>query len=486
MNHARQFMRRAFALLLALSMVLLLAGCNRSNDGNSSDEEDTRKPAGVTEDADLILPYNREEGVNPFAATSIMNEAIMPLLYDGLYTINENYEPSMSLAENIVVNGTTAMVTVNSERRFSDGTVITADDVVYSYNLAKESAFYAGLLSGISNATAGGTTTVNFTLTKTNQYMTANLTFPIVKSETADSADSIPVGSGKYTYEHLDAGGILKKSDQYSERFKADQIFLLNIADEETLFNSLNIETINVALDNLSDGEVQRFSNPTTTFPLNNLVYIGIRENGSLAESSVRKAINAILDRETMVSSCLSGYAVESDIPFNPNWYGLEGVKTPSAMDRTKARDLLGETFQGETLKIVTLAGNSFREQIANELSRELSSAGVTCEVQALESSVYKSAVNSGLYDLYVGEIRLTNDMDISSVLGDSQLESSWSGVLRGSTTMDAFVKSFYSQMPFLTVGFRTGVLAYSRNLDTEVVPLPGNPYANVTDWKLS
>lgn len=486
MNHAQHCVQRALALLLALLMVLLLAGCNRNSDRTSSNEEDTRKPAGVTEDADLILPYSREEGVNPFTATSIMNEAIMPLLYDGLYTINENYEPSMSLVENSVVNGTTLMLTVNSERRFSDGSVITADDVVYSYRLAKESAYYAGLLSAISDATAGGTTTVNFTLAKTNQYMTANLTFPIVKSGTADRADSIPVGSGKYTYQHLDAGGVLKKSDQYAERFKADQIFLLNIADEETLFNSINIETVNVALDNLSNGDVQRFTAPTTTFPLNNLVYIGIRENGSLAESSVRKAISAVLDRETMISSCMSGYAVESDIPFNPSWFGLEGVKTPSAMERSKARTLLGDTFQGQTLKIVTLSGNSFREQIASELSRELSSAGVTCEVEALEPSVYKSAVNSGLYDLYVGEIRLTNDMDISSVLGDSQLEGSWNSVLRGSSNTDAFVKSFYSQMPFLTIGFRTGVIAYSRNLDTEVVPLPGNPYANVTDWKLS
>ena len=46
-------------------------------------------------------------------------------------------------------------------------------------------------------------------------------------------------------------------------------------------------------------------------------------------------------------------------------------------------------------------------------------------------------------------------------------------------------MKAFYKQMPFLTIGFRTGVLAYSKNLETEVKPIPGNPYGNVFEWKM-
>lgn len=485
MKRASRVVQRAFALLLALCMMLLLAACGQGDDPVSKTKEDTRKPAGIAEDTDLILPYSREEGVNPFTCTSLMNEAVMPLIYDGLYSINEHYEPSMSLVENSTVNGTTLMLTMNSERRFSDGSVITADDVVYSYQLAKNSAYYAGLLSGISEVTAGGTTTVSFTLSRPNQYIAANLVFPVVKSGTADKADSIPVGSGKFVYKSQNAGGVLQKSDQYDEKFKNDQIFLLNIPDEETLFNSLNIETVNAAVDDLADGEVQRITAQTTSMPLNNLVYVGIRENGNLADASVRQAMNAILDRKALISSCMSGYAESSDIPLNPHWFGMEEVKTPAAMNRTKAKDLLAEQLRDQPVKIITLAGNSFREQIASELARELSTVGVACEVEAMDSAVYKSAVKSGLYDLYVGEFRLTNDMDISGVLGDKQLESSWAAVQRGSSTCEAFIKGFYTQMPFLTIGFRTGVMAYSRNLKTEVTPLPCNPYANVTEWKM-
>ncbi|MBQ5685027.1 MAG: hypothetical protein IIV27_05240, partial [Clostridia bacterium] len=264
MKRADRIVHRAFALLLALSMVLLLAACHRGDDAPSKTKEDTRKPAGVAADTDIILPYSREEGVNPFTGTSLMNEAIMPLIYDGLYTIDEHYEPTMALAENVTVNGTTLMLTMNSERRFRDGSIISADDVVYSFERAKASAYYGTLLNGIAEATAGGTSTVNFTLEKPNKYIAANLVFPVVKAGTADRADRIPRGSGRYVYAHYDAGGVLKKSDQYSEKFKAEQIFLINIPDEETLFNSLNIESVNAAVDDISDGELQRITVQTT------------------------------------------------------------------------------------------------------------------------------------------------------------------------------------------------------------------------------
>lgn len=488
MEHVKNLSRRIAALLLALCMLCLFAACNKNDGTPSADRPDTRKPAGVSEDTDVILPYSREEGVNPFSCTSLMNQAIMPLLYDGLYEIDASYKPEMSLVESIVVNGRTLMLTVNSERRFSDGSVITADDIAYSFRKAKDSVYYSSMLNGIAEATAGGTTAISFTLTKANQYIAANLTFPIVKEGTADGADAIPVGSGRYVYKPYDTGGVLKKSDQYkSDRFKADEIYLLNIPDKETLFNSLNIESVNAAVDDISDGELDRITASTTQAPLGNLVYIGIRQNGPLAEASVRQAINAVIDRKTLVSSGMSGYGVRSDLPLAPEWYGREGIKTQS-MDRSKAKELLAASLAGQEqpLKIVTVAGNPIKEQLASELAKELKAAGVSCEVEADEPAIFRSAVRSGLYDLYIGEYRVTNDMDISGVFDDKQLQSSWDAVLSGTSNVETFVKAFYKQMPFVTIGFRTGVLAYSRNLKTEPAPLPGNPYANVSDWEFT
>lgn len=478
--------KRILAVLLTLVLCLAFAGCNKKDQGTERVPSDTRNPAGVAADSDLILPYSREEGVNPFSGSSLMNEAIMPLLYDGLYVINEKYEPVPTLVEDVTVNGTTLMLTMNADRRFSDGTVITADDVVYSFNMAKKSVYYGSLLAGLDTATAGGTTTVSFTLSRPNQYILADLTFPVVKTGTADQADSIPVGSGKYVYTASDSGGILNKSSEYrSERFNSEQIYLLNIPDQKTLFSSLNIETVNAAVDDISEGELDRITASTAKAPLNNLVYVGIRENGKLADASIRQAISAVLNRKTFVNSGLSGYADAAELPLNPKWYGLEGVKIKS-MEKAKAKELLETEMVDQTLKIVTVEGNTFKEQIANELAKELKAAGVSCEVEALEGRVFRSAVSSGLYDLYVGEYRLTNSMDLSGLLSDPQLESSFASVQSGAASCESFLKAFQKQMPFVPLAFRTGVLAYSRNMEMDVKPIAGNPYANVYEWELT
>lgn len=487
MEHGKRLFRRLTALVMVLCLVCLLSACQNKGDPSGNAKEDDRKPAGISADTDIILPYSREEGVNPFTATSLMNESVMPLIYDGLYRIDASYEASPVLVESSVVNGRTLMLTMSSERRFSDGSAISADDVKYSFDLAKNSLYYGTLLRNIDSAVSGGTTTISFTLSKPNQYIASDLTFPVVKAGTADKKDSIPVGSGRFVYKHSGNGGVLEKSEEYkSEKFRAETIFLQNIPDEETLFSSMNIESINAAPDDLDGEGGFRNTASDAQFPLNNLLFLGVKQNGALADASVRQAMSAVLDRKTFVSSSLSGYGVETDLPLNPDWYGLKDIQKEKTMDRTKARARLGETLGGQPVKIVAPTDGGFKELIADEVAKELKSAGVPCEVELLDAAVYRSAVSSGLYDLYVGEMRLTNDMDISVVLGDSQLESSWDAVLAGTTGCDTFVKAFYKQMPILPIAFRTGMLAYSRNMNEEVVPLPGDPYANVTDWKLS
>ena len=39
--------------------------------------------------------------------------------------------------------------------------------------------------------------------------------------------------------------------------------------------------------------------------------------------------------------------------------------------------------------------------------------------------------------------------------------------------------------MPCLTVAYRSGLVATSKSLETEPVMLPGDPYANVWEWKI-
>ena len=55
--------------------------------------------------------------------------------------------------------------------------------------------------------------------------------------------------------------------------------------------------------------------------------------------------------------------------------------------------------------------------------------------------------------------------------------------MLSGDMAVDAFVNAFYEEMPFVTVGFRNGIVVYERNMSIDIKPLPQNPLSNIYEW---
>lgn len=84
------------------------------------------------------------------------------------------------IAEKGDISGTSVTVTL-SGARFSDGSSVSPQDVVYSFNKAKASSRYGQLLSNIQSAKASGGA-VTFTLSSPDPYVLNALSFPVVKT----------------------------------------------------------------------------------------------------------------------------------------------------------------------------------------------------------------------------------------------------------------------------------------------------------------
>ena len=93
--------------------------------------------------------------------------------------------------------------------------------------------------------------------------------------------------------------------------------------------------------------------------------------------------------------------------------------------------------------------------------------------------------MESGNYDIYVGEYKLTGDMNISGLINDEEFKNKYFEMLSGTITVKDFVKDFENTMPFVPVAVRNGVLAYSRSVQTEVKPMPGSVFSNLTEWSV-
>ena len=171
--------KRISAVFIAVFLVFNIVGCNGTVADNSS--ETSSVVESVNRKNYLTLLYSMSDSFNPYTVKTAINRQLCQLIYEPLVKLNNNFEPIYCIAKEVTVEGAVCTVKLNNHI-FSDGSTVTADDVVYSYNLAKNSATaYSAKLYEVKSASAVDSATVVFNLIKVDPYFINILTFPIIK-----------------------------------------------------------------------------------------------------------------------------------------------------------------------------------------------------------------------------------------------------------------------------------------------------------------
>ncbi|MBQ6020640.1 MAG: hypothetical protein IJL26_10755, partial [Clostridia bacterium] len=186
--------RRAFAfnklLFALLAAALLLTGCNKRN----APPADVTDAAVVRVEPTAVLkaPYSDQDSLNPFFCTSYMNASLAPLLYEGLFLSDVQGNITLCAASSYTETEDGVVVAIPTASRFSDGSAMTSADVVYSFDAAKNSALYRNGLAGIDSAVAVSPYEIKFTFSDRLPGRVGALTFPLVKTGTAEGAGDVP------------------------------------------------------------------------------------------------------------------------------------------------------------------------------------------------------------------------------------------------------------------------------------------------------
>ena len=138
---------------------------------------------------------------------------------------------------------------------------------------------------------------------------------------------------------------------------------------------------------------------------------------------------------------------------------------------------------------------NDNRLAAANQIKTALEAVGFTVQLQVSKFSDYKARIKNLNYDLYIGEIKLQNDMclypffstDGAAHYGISQSKNSTAALYRnymaGKTELGKFMLSFSEEMPFTPLVYRKGMICYSKSLRGDIQGQYGNFFANIEDW---
>ncbi|NCE63135.1 ABC transporter substrate-binding protein [Pseudoflavonifractor sp. 524-17] len=431
--------RRGACFVLALALALGLCACGEEPEYVLPPE--TPPPPAPTQSAQpmpFALACYPGQGLHPILGTNRANLNLAGLIYDGLYELDRNFAPqsALAVAHTVSEDGLTWQFTLRQGVTFSDGSPLTAADAAYSLNLARESPLYAQRLGAVTAVRAEGEQ-VAVTLSAPNGALPALLDIPVIRPNGEEGA---PLGTGRYV---LAGSGtelsLNRRTGGWREAPPSlERIPLRSMEQNEDLIYAFDTRSVTLVGTDFTSPGTLGFSGSfeTVDYSTADMLYLGFNcSSGPCRSPEVRRALSRGLDRDALCAGVFSLHAAPAALPAHP----ASGVYDKETADRLSydpqsMADLLrqgGWTNEGEgwrsgrqtlALRLVVNQDNSYKTSAADELGRTFTEAGIAVTVEKLPWEDYLTALETGDFDLYLGETRLTGDFDPALLLNGGAL----------------------------------------------------------------
>lgn len=471
--------RRISALTIALSLLLSLTACGGQGDSSQGSASDAAPAAsdqssgGASAAQSFSLGYYKGEGLHPYTCSNTTNQNLMGLIYEPLFAIDQTFATEPCLAKSCTIQvtsasgseeekdtegdasetgtegdetdqkdaskeekkkeqprskiagKTTCTIQLRDDVTFSDGTSLSAEDVVYSLEQAKgKGSIYRERLSDVNSITASGSTTVVIEINAADAAFDSLLDIPIISR----SGGSNPIGTGPYVLNTKKgkAVSMTRNTNWWQEgTLPADTITLYAADDSDMMifgFGSGSISMVNTDLTGTNalsyTGDYNVVDYPTTS-----MLYVGCNtHSGPCQNQSFRQALYYVFDRDTLATKMLSGHAEPTVLPVSPKskLYDEKLAETYAWSEETAKKKLADGHYYNQTLKLIVNKESAFKTAFAEEMKKELEAIGIKVQVEALAWDEFADALDERSFDLYLGEVKLKSNFDLTAVIGSN------------------------------------------------------------------
>lgn len=420
-------MRRLLSLLLSAALLLSLAACG-AEDGDAGDGSSSEVPAtsdGDTSQTPVSIPFSLAVypaySLHPVLSTNRANLTLADLLYEPLFLVDDTFQAVPVLCQSYTASEDKCVwtFTLRSDVTFSDGTPLTGRAVADALNTARQSGSrFANRLWAVTAVTAGeGTVTV--TLSQPNGDLPALLDIPIASND-----GDRPLGTGPYVLTGQDDALRLEaRADWWQDKpLPVQSIPLTSMSRSDELtstFAAGDIGLVDVDLMGTNalgySGSYETWDYATTDF-----LYLGFNtESGICADPQVRQALSQAVDRDAVVQVDYARHAVAATLPVHPDsdLYDAEQAKVLAYDPVQAVSQLHALGALGHTLTLVVNSENTAKASAAQRIASQLEAVGVPVTLRKLSFDDYEAALSEGKFDLYLGEVVLTPDFDLSALL---------------------------------------------------------------------
>lgn len=492
---------RILSLLLAGVMALGLTACGASNAGAAADE--TGSAAVSTESASSDTAASGEKIINVGVTNTI--GSLNPLLLNGgeinKYATGLMFLPLMELdadlnfecmlADSITTeDNKNFIVHIDDAATWSDGTPVTADDVVYTAlrlaspvigNTAMMYYVFEGVgddgfveegaesidgIQKVDDKTVQFTTKEEMPITTfENSYARYLLTLPkhVIEQyseeelSTAEWFNHPDVVSGPFIVTDFDVDHYISyeaNKDYWKGAPKIDKLNI-KIVDGSQLYAGLQSGEIDITQQTMSDipqedyESVEALDNVEVVYgsPVTNQsVFI---QTKNVPDVKVRQAMLYAIDRQQILEELLNGHGeivdgfLSSASPF------YDDSLTPVSYDPEKAKTLLEEAgWDGsQTIRFYVNSGDSTFVNAAAIIAAEWAAVGIKAEIQTVDFATLMSVAGTEDYDVLAVQYTyapVDPYPDVAWLLGG---EGSWTGY-SDDTLNDALTKSQLTSDP--------------------------------------
>ena len=427
-------MKKRIALLLCLCILLsAFTGCGNDEKayvptGDALVMEGEEPP---TEDKnatpqELTMAYYADRSMNPIASTDYTNRALFSLIYQGLFSVDNDYNAVPVLCRSFQASADLRTFTFYIENAtFSDGTPLTIEDVLATYEAAKGHKNYVGRFTHVHSMTITEDGGIRFALTTPYEDFPLLLDIPILKASEIE-ADA-PLGTGPYIFEESLAGAHLRKNMSWwcsspDLVARAEVISLIQAKNPSHIRDEFEFNDVGVVCTNPCAATYADYRCDLELWDCDTgiMVYLGFNinysQNDIFEDDDLRSAFTYAIDRNAINEKFYNGRAKVATLPAEPGTpyysntlasnYTYDSLKFIQVLSRTKKTD--------DPLRLLVNSDDSIRLSLAKDIAQTLTEYGLPTEVKSYSTNGYIEVYRAGNYDLYLGQVKLSANMDLS------------------------------------------------------------------------